>query len=121
MTDTAAPELASEEHEDGHDGHPSDWFYIQIAIFLFIVTALEVSTYFVDFGGLAIPVLIVLMIIKFAFVVAFFMHLRFDSQLFTALFITGLILALGVYFVVFFAFKIFWEDPVVVPQALGLL
>ena len=116
MTDTTTTHEAP-EHEPAHE-HPSDWFYIQIAIFLFIVTGLEVSTYFVDFGGLAVPLLIVLMIIKFAFVVAYFMHLRFDSRLFTALFVTGLTLAFGVYFTVFFAFKLFWEDPTI-PQALG--
>ncbi|TVR29545.1 MAG: hypothetical protein EA388_15410 [Nitriliruptor sp.] len=64
---------------------------------LAILTALEVSTYFVDFGRIAIPLLIILMIIKFIMVASFFMHLKFDSKLFGRMLYGGLILALGLY------------------------
>jgi len=79
----------------GH--HPTPREYVNIAIMLAILTALEVSTYFVDFGRIAIPLLIILMTIKFIMVASFFMHLKFDSKLFGRMLYGGLILALGLY------------------------
>jgi cytochrome c oxidase subunit 4 len=92
--------------------HMSDWQYVKVALLLGVLTAVEVLTYFVDFGELAIPVLLGLMVVKFAIVVAYFMHLRFDNSLFTKLFVTGIILAVAVYMVVFLTFA-FWTDWVV--------
>src|SRR5215208_2647302 len=76
--------------------HPSDWKYIQIAIILGVLTAAEVATYYVDLGPIMIPILIVLMIVKFTLVVMWFMHLRFDSPMFTRTFVGGLVLAVAV-------------------------
>ena len=53
-------------------------------------------------------VLIVLMVIKFVLVAGYFMHLKFDSPLFTNLFTAGLILAMAVYLVALTAFRI-WD------------
>jgi cytochrome c oxidase subunit IV len=47
-TETAS-QLAADEHHAGH--HPTPRDYVRIAVILAILTALEVSTYFVDFGG----------------------------------------------------------------------
>ena len=100
-TDTAVADTSAETGHDGHDDHDDHGLTfrnaINIAIFLAIVTFVEVLTYFWDFGVVAEPLLIVLMIIKFAVVVAYFMHLRFDNWLFTALFVAGIILAVAVY------------------------
>jgi cytochrome c oxidase subunit 4 len=105
---------AATEHLDqahGHDGHDekhfSDRQYVIVALMLAALTAIEVSTYFVDFGVLMFPVLIVLMVIKFFTVVAYFMHLKIDSKIFSALFYTGLILAVGVYCGALATFKFF--------------
>jgi cytochrome c oxidase subunit 4 len=76
-------DAAPEEHAQGHV-HPGDKQYIVVALILGVFTAIEVLTYFFDFAGAAIPTLIVLMIIKFAMVAAYFMHLKFDSRLFFA-------------------------------------
>jgi cytochrome c oxidase subunit 4 len=92
----------------GEHAHPSDLTYIYVALFLAALTALEVSTYFIDFGGLHVPLLLVLMTIKFGFVVAYFMHLKFDSKLFRRLFITGLATALAVYLAALTMFH-FWD------------
>ena len=109
MTDAAVAESTADDH--GHDDHDEHGLTfrnaINIAIFLAIVTFIEVLTYFWDFGDFAIPLLLVLMVIKFAVVVAYFMHLRFDNWLFTALFVTGVILALAVYLVTLTAFEYF--------------
>ncbi len=85
----------------------SDSGYIKIALILAAITALEVSTYYVDFGPLFMPALMVMMIVKFAMVVSYFMHLKFENRIFSFLFYTGLGLALFVYFVALATFKFF--------------
>jgi cytochrome c oxidase subunit 4 len=92
--------------DEGHE-HPSDAKYIQIAAILGVLTALEVSTYFVNIGPALIPTLMVMMGVKFFLVAAWFMHLRFDSSLFTKFFVGGLVLATGVYMIALTAFE-FW-------------
>ena len=73
-----------------------------------MVTALEVATYFVDIPGVVvIPVLLAMMVFKFFYVAAWFMHLRFDSPMFTKFFVTGLALATLVYGVLLTVFE-FW-------------
>ena len=71
--------------------------YISIALILAAITALEVSTYYVDFGPLFLPALLVMMVVKFFMVVSYFMHLKFDNKIFSWMFYAGLFLAVGVY------------------------
>jgi cytochrome c oxidase subunit 4 len=85
----------------------SDAGYIKIALILAAITALEVSTYYVDFGPLFMPSLMIMMVIKFVMVVSYFMHLKFDSKVFSFLFYTGLALALFVYITALATFKFF--------------
>jgi cytochrome c oxidase subunit IV len=84
-------------HVDAEHDHPSDALYIKIALILGVITAAEVATFYVDIGRLAVPSLIVMMTAKFSIVAGYFMHLRFDSNLFTRVFVSGLLLAVGVY------------------------
>ena len=81
--------------------------YIVIALILAAITALEVSTYYVDFGPLFLPSLLIMMVIKFVMVVSYFMHLKFDNKLFSWLFYTGLFLAVGVYITALATFQFF--------------
>ncbi|MDQ3962532.1 MAG: cytochrome C oxidase subunit IV family protein [Actinomycetota bacterium] len=87
--------------------HPSPRKYVNVAIILAIVTAAEVAVYYITaLGDLLVPILAVMAIVKFVMVVAYFMHLRFDSHIFRRLFVTGLILAFfifGVVMTIFFA------------------
>ena len=85
----------------------SDAGYIKIALILAAITALEVSTYYVDFGPLFMPSLMIMMVIKFVMVVSYFMHLKFDNKMFSFLFYTGLALALFVYLTALATFKFF--------------
>ncbi|PHX70336.1 MAG: cytochrome C oxidase subunit IV [Acidimicrobium sp.] len=85
----------------------SDAGYIKIAVILALITALEVSTYYVDFGPLFMPALLIMMVVKFVMVVSYFMHLKFDSKIFSFLFYTGLGLALFVYITALATFKFF--------------
>lgn len=85
------------EREIDHGHHPTARDYVNIAVILAVLTALEVSTYFVDFGPLGVPMLIVLMAIKFLLVAGWFMHLRFDTKIFSRLMYAGLGFALILY------------------------
>ena len=107
-----APATAGEhESQIDHDGpgHPSDRSYVGIAVILAALTALEVATFYVEeqLGGLLVPALMVMMVVKFAMVVMWFMHLRFDANLFTRVFVSGLVLAIGVYAATLTTFR-FW-------------
>jgi len=103
------------DHFEGHGdaaahipgAHKSALFYVRIALILAVLTAIETSTYWIDFSGFNTVLLIVLMIIKFIMVVSFFMHLRFDNPLFSWLFYAGLILAIGVYLTALATFQFF--------------
>jgi cytochrome c oxidase subunit 4 len=82
--------------------HPGPREYVKIAVALAIVTLLEVAIYYVDFLRPAlVPLLLIFSAIKFALVVLWFMHLRFDSRLFMRLFVTGVILALSLFAIAF--------------------
>jgi cytochrome c oxidase subunit IV len=109
---TADVQHAAAAHADLGDGHGEhvehpDKFYVMIAIVLAILTALETSTYWIDFGPLFLPALLTMMAIKFVMVVLFFMHLKFDSKWFNMAFWTGLILAIFVYVAALATFKFF--------------
>ena len=71
--------------------------YVEVAIFLGVITAIEVATYYIEaLQGIIIPVLLVLSAIKFAGVVMYYMHLKFDSRLLTGIFGWGLFVAASI-------------------------
>jgi cytochrome c oxidase subunit 4 len=97
-------------HPEGgeHGAHPTDVQYMLIALFLAVLTGIEVGiSYIKGLGDAAAPLLIILAAIKFSCVVAFFMHLRFDNPVVRRLFILGITLALTVYIIVFFTLGVF--------------
>lgn len=81
-----------------HADHPDSSQYIVVGIILAVFTAIEVAISFATVpASVAVPSLIILTILKFALVVLWFMHLRFDSGWFRRLFMFGLVIALAVY------------------------
>lgn len=94
-------------NESGHAEHKSDAYYIKVALILAALTALETSTYWVDLGPLFMPALLIMMTIKFVMVVSLFMHLKFDNKIFSYLFYSGLLLAIGVYVAALATFRFF--------------
>ena len=107
MTTTTA-EHAEHGSHDGHAEHGlSISGYVKVAAILAALTGLEVATYFVDFGPFFMPVLLVLMCVKFFIVVSYFMHLKFDNKIFSFMFYAGLFLAVGVYAAALATFKFF--------------
>ncbi len=88
------------DEASGHAFHPAPRDYVHIAAVLGVLTGLEVSTYFVDFGVIAIPMLVLLMVVKFIYVAGWFMHLKFDTKVYKRLMYTGLAFALVLYAIV---------------------
>lgn len=95
-------------HDETHD-HPSDGKYTMIALVLAAITAAEVVTFYVEdsIGSLLVPLLLVMMVVKFFIVAAWFMHLRFDSNLFSRVFVSGILLAVAVYVAFLTTFEFF--------------
>ena len=105
-------------HDDHEDHGPSDRGYVMIALLLAVLTAVEVALFVLEdeiadalgVGSIKIA-LIVLMVIKFWIVGSYFMHLKFDNPILTQLFVSGLVLAIVVYFIMLSAFEFnFWND-----------
>lgn len=98
---------AHDDHD--HEGHWTDLQFVYLAIGLAAITAIEVAmSYTIDFWGpLFLPLLLGLMLIKFFAVVTYFMHLKFDSKLFSLMFYMGLVLATAVYIAAMFTFRFF--------------
>tara|TARA_Y100000588_G_scaffold229807_1_gene243520 strand:- start:2501 stop:2806 length:306 start_codon:yes stop_codon:yes gene_type:complete len=94
-------------HANEHDSsHPSPSRYVAIAGILAVITAIEVWIVYQDYlNDVMIPLLILLSIGKFALVVMYFMHLKFDSKLFSILFVGGLLLTIGVLTALFALFS----------------
>jgi cytochrome c oxidase subunit 4 len=81
--------------EHGHEGgHASPGFYWMIGGILTVITAVEVAIFYIPFlEPVLVPLLLVLSAAKFLLVVMFFMHLKFDSKVFTGVFMAGMVLA----------------------------
>ena len=96
--------MAATEHDSDHPAHPGVGQYVEIGIILAVMTLLEVIIFeSFDNGlstGIGIPALILLTILKFALVVMWFMHLRFDHKMFRRFFYVGIVLSLVVYSIV---------------------
>jgi cytochrome c oxidase subunit IV len=94
--EATGPVVETPPEEGGtHHDHPGEAKYIKIALILAAITAVEVAfSYWEAVEGILAPSLIAMSIVKFAIVVAYFMHLKFDSRLFRRLFVAGIALAL---------------------------
>lgn len=74
--------------------HPTPRDYWMIAGVLFAITIVEVAVAYVDaLDPVVAPILIVLSAAKFALVVGWFMHLRYDLKRYRGLFYLGLVAA----------------------------
>ena len=99
-------------HEGQHDTrHPTFKQYALVAVILFAVTIVEFLLIWDrigirdDLGASKVPLLVALSAFKFAIVIMFYMHLKFESRLLSGIFLAGLALAfivgiavLGIFF-----------------------
>ena len=87
--------------------HPSDRTYILVAVVLGVITAVEVGVFYMDaLRPVLVPILLTLSAAKFTMVVGFFMHLKFDSKLYRALFVGPLVVAVAVMMAMFLLFGV---------------
>lgn len=107
---------AHTDHDDEHHDHPSDAQYWKIGAILAVITLAEVGTYFItddpyshDLAPLLIGSLLLMMVVKFFTIGAYFMHLKFDNPVFRRVFVSGLVLAVGVYLIVLSTFA-YWDN-----------
>jgi cytochrome c oxidase subunit 4 len=103
-------------HEEQHGLRPRQ--YVLIGLALTVITAVEL---WISYSGMPktpmIAILIILSAVKFAVVVAFFMHLRFENSLMTKIFVGSLILAIAIMFALL---GLFWGDLQVAQHAAAI-
>ena len=99
--DDAGLHAMGEVHE-----HPSWKQYKWVALILTLVTVVEVWVYYTPFrqSPMFAPVLLLMSGFKFAVVVAFYMHLKYDHKLFKALFTGPLMIAMATLISLLFLF-----------------
>ena len=87
---------------ENHIDHPTPKKYVQIAIILGILTAIEIALYYTEdiVGVFTDPILIILAVGKVIIVVGWFMHLRFENKMVNRFFTGGMILALVLFAIV---------------------
>ena len=86
--------------------HPTWKQYKWVALVLTLITVFEVWIYYTSFKDslLFVPVLLIMSAVKFAIVVMFYMHLKYDHKLFKALFTGPLIIAMSTLVALLFLF-----------------
>ena len=85
-------------HAAAAHAHPTGATYLKVAVILALITVVEVWAYYIPAlvaSPLFNPSLIFMSAVKFAIVVMFYMHLKYDHKLFRALF-TGPLIISGV-------------------------
>jgi cytochrome c oxidase subunit 4 len=85
---------AAERSEPAGHEHASVRTYVRVAVILTLVTGLEVGVIYIRaLTPIVVPLLLVMAAAKFALVVMFFMHLRYDARALTTLFLGPLVIA----------------------------
>jgi cytochrome c oxidase subunit IV len=92
------PEGEADHHAMGevHE-HPTWKQYKWVALILTVITIVEVWVYYIPrfvASPFFVPSLLIMSAVKFAIVVMFYMHLKYDHRLFRVLFTGPLIIAI---------------------------
>jgi cytochrome c oxidase subunit 4 len=88
--------------------HPTGSTYLKIFVILTLITIVEVWAYYIPAlvaSPLFNPSLIIMSAVKFAIVVLFYMHLKYDHKLFKMLFSGPLIIAMATIVALLFLFR----------------
>ncbi|HET7550033.1 MAG TPA: cytochrome C oxidase subunit IV family protein [Gemmatimonadaceae bacterium] len=109
MAEHSHSQTMYDSHGEAHaleHAHPDWGTYKWVAIILTVITALEVWVYYTPLKEtrLFVPVLLAMSVAKFAIVVMFYMHLKYDAKLFRGLFVGPLIIAIVVLISLLFLF-----------------
>ena len=79
-----------------HEEHPTWSTYWKVALILTVITAVEVSAYYIPAwtnSWIYVPSMLIMSTAKFIIVVMFYMHLKYDHKLFRSLFTGPLFIA----------------------------
>jgi cytochrome c oxidase subunit IV len=108
MADTQVDVEETAPAARAHGGrHPSPKEYIRIAVILAVITAAEVVVYYLEgVQEFLVPILFAFSALKFALVVLWFMHLKFDSKTYARFFLMGLAGALTLFVIVLLTFQV---------------
>jgi cytochrome c oxidase subunit IV len=94
MSEAAVEAHESQAHET-EVRHPGAATYLIIAAFLIVLTVMEITVFYVHpLRPVLVPVLLVLAAAKFALVAMFYMHLKYDGWLLSAVFMFPLLIAM---------------------------
>jgi cytochrome c oxidase subunit IV len=94
MSSAATATAHAADH--GHEEESKFQIYVQIAMLLAVITGVEIIGVYLPFAKwMIVTALVVLSVVKFMYVIFFFMHLRWDKPFCTILFFIGLVLATG--------------------------
>jgi len=103
--------MASDAHAAETHGSPlGPKQYLVIGLILTVITAVELWVSYSSLDALLVPVLIVLSAVKFVIVVALFMHLKFESRIFTSMFLFGLLLGGAILIALMVLFRVDGTD-----------
>jgi caa(3)-type oxidase subunit IV len=83
--------------------HPTPLKYVMIAVVLVIVTAFEIAVSYLEGDipdSLIVTLLMIMMVVKFAAVASWYMHLRTDKPIFHRFFILGVTAPIVLYAIV---------------------
>ena len=99
------PEIDVHAMGEMHE-HPTWKEYTWVALILTLITVVEVWVYYTPFSksALFVPALLIMSAVKFAIVVLFYMHLKYDHKLFKALFTGPLMIAMATLISLMFLF-----------------
>ena len=101
------------DHAHGHE-ESKFAIYVQIAMLLAVITGVEIIGVYLPFAKwFIVTALVVLSVVKFLFVIFYFMHLRWDKPFCTILFFIGLVLAGGTVWALLLIFAAEESKPLV--------
>ena len=107
--DHSHSQTVHDPHGDAHaveHHHPTWHTYWKVALILTVITAAEVWVYYTNIKEtrLFAPLLLAFSAAKFAIVVMFYMHLKYDAKIFRGLFLGPLTIAVIVIISLLFLF-----------------
>ncbi len=117
MSQATAPAHPGEHHAE----ESKFWVYVQIAMLLAVITGVEIVAIGLPFSKwLLVTSLVILSVVKFLFVIFYFMHLRWDKLFCTILFFIGLVLAGGTAWALMLLFGVEDSKPLTYEEAASI-
>jgi cytochrome c oxidase subunit IV len=96
--------------------HPGAAVYVTVAVILAVLTAMEVTVFYISaMRPVMVPLLLILSAAKFALVVMFYMHLKYDSWLLSSVLIFPLMIAAFLLFALMFLFAYLSHHAILPP------